>query len=159
MKQCHVTVAIPTYNRIEKLLISLEKILQCDPQPNEIIVHIDHGDRVTASILTEKYPEIEIIVSQTRMGPGGGRNKIIKAAKNNLVTSFDDDSYPLDRDYFKRVLILFNKLSDVAVISAAVFHLGESIQPEEYIAEINSNFVGLRLCLSKGYVLCKPQAM
>jgi len=116
MNKCNITVGIPTYNRIEKLLISLEKILQCDPQPNEIIIHIDNGDRTTEKIITQKYPEIKLILSSTRMGPGGGRNKIINAATNNIIASFDDDSYPLDQDYFQRLKILFKELPNTAVI-------------------------------------------
>ena len=142
MNKCNITVGIPTYNRIEKLLISLEKILQCDPQPNEIIIHIDKGDRTTEKIITQKYPEIKLILSSTRMGPGGGRNKIINAATNNIIASFDDDSYPLDQDYFQRLKILFEKLPNTAVINGAVFHIGESIKPDKYIASINSNFIG-----------------
>lgn len=142
MNQCNITVAIPTYQRIEKLLITLEKILECDPQPNEIIIHIDHGDRATEKVIKEKYPEIKIITSQTQMGPGGGRNKIINTAKNNLIASFDDDSYPLDQNYFSRLIILFAKFPEVAIIGAAIFHLGETIQTDEYRAEITSNFIG-----------------
>jgi GT2 family glycosyltransferase len=138
MNQCSVTVAIPTYQRIEKLLITLEKILECNPQPNEIIIHVDYGDLSTAKVIKKKYPEITIITSESQMGPGGGRNKIIKIANNNLIASFDDDSYPLDRDYFSRLVTLFEQLPQAAVIGAAVFHLGESIQPEEY----TSNFIG-----------------
>lgn len=142
MNQCGVTVAIPTYQRIEKLLITLEKIWACNPQPNEIIIHVDYGDRSTAQVIQEKYPEIIIITSETQMGPGGGRNKIINIAKNNLIASFDDDSYPLDHDYFSRLVTLFEQLPQAAVIGAAVFHLGESIQPEQYTAAITSNFIG-----------------
>ncbi len=142
MKKCQITVGIPTYNRIEKLLISLEKILKCNPLPDEIIIHIDNGDRATEKIITEKYPGIKLIVSKPKIGPGGGRNKIINAAKNNIIASFDDDSYPLDQDYFEKLNILFKKLPRAAVINAAVFHIGESIKPDKYTASINSNFIG-----------------
>lgn len=142
MNKCQITVAIPTYNRSDKLLISLSKILQCDPQPDEIIIHIDNSDRATEKIITEQYPTIKIIISKIRIGPGGGRNKIIKAATNNIIASFDDDSYPLDLDYFSRLITLFEKLPHAAVISAAVFHIGEPIKLDKYTASINSNFIG-----------------
>lgn len=142
MHKCQVTVAIPTYKRLEKLSITLEKILECDPQPDEIIIHIDNSDRATEKTIKQKYPKIKIIISQTQLGPGGGRNKIINAAKNNVVASFDDDSYPLDKDYFKRLLILFKKLPHAAIINAAVFHLGELIDSAQYTASFDSNFIG-----------------
>jgi GT2 family glycosyltransferase len=139
---CPVTVAIPTFKRQEKLLITLEKILQCNPNPNEIIIHIDNNDYNTEKIIKEIYPKIKIIKSQTRVGPGGGRNKIIHEAKNQIVASFDDDSYPIDTDYFSRLITLFEKLPNAAVIGASIYHIGEIIKPDRYIAEKTTDFVG-----------------
>jgi GT2 family glycosyltransferase len=139
---CPVTVAIPTFERQEKLLITLEKILQCNPNPNEIIIHIDNNDYNTEKIIKETYPKIKIIKSQTRVGPGGGRNKIIHEAKNQIVASFDDDSYPIDTDYFSRLITLFEKLPNAAVIGASIYHIGEIIKPDRYTAEKTNNFIG-----------------
>ena len=137
-----ITVGIPTYKRIDKLLQTIEKILYCNPQPNEIIVHVDNNDRDSERIIKEKYPKIKTIMSENRIGPGGGRNKIISRAKNQIVASFDDDSYPLDPDYFTRVITLFEKFPNAAVISAAIFHIGEIIQLDKYTAYSQNNFVG-----------------
>ncbi len=139
---CPLTVAIPTFKRTEKLLISLKKILQCNPQPNEIIIHIDNNDNQTEEIIKKKYPDIKIIKSQTRVGPGGGRNKIIGEAKNQIIASFDDDSYPIDTDYFSRLITLFEKLPNAAVIGAEIYHVGETINLDKYTAEKTTNFIG-----------------
>lgn len=140
--KCAITVAIPTFKRKEKLLISLKKILQCNPQPDEIIVHIDNNDSSTEQLIKQKYPDIKIIKSQTRIGPGGGRNRIINEAINSIVASFDDDSYPIDTDYFNRLLTLFKKLPNAAIIGAEIYHIDESIKADLYAAEKTSNFIG-----------------
>jgi GT2 family glycosyltransferase len=44
------------------------------------------------------------------------------------VASFDDDSYPLDPDFFARLLELARKFPEAAVFTAAVFHPGETIE-------------------------------
>ena len=45
--------------------------------------------------------------SESTQGPGGGRNRLIGAATSPLIASFDDDSWPLDRDYFRLAAELF----------------------------------------------------
>jgi GT2 family glycosyltransferase len=145
---CNVTVAIPTYKRQEKLLETLDKIINCNPVPNEIIIHIDAGDNDTATVVKKKNYEssyivnIKLIKSSTRVGPGGGRNKIINIASNPIIASFDDDSYPIDPDYFLRIVTLFEKLPNAAVIGANIFHIGESIKEDQFSAEWVSDFIG-----------------
>ena len=60
-----------------------------------------------------------------RGGPGGGRNRLIAEARNDLIASFDDDSYPLDLDYFARVRTLVEAVPDAAIFAASIFHRGE----------------------------------
>lgn len=161
---CPITVGIPTYKRLDKLPIALEKILACNPQPNEIIVHLDNNDTTTEKWLTNNFPSIKVLKSKTQVGPGGGRNKIIKAAKNPIVASFDDDSYPLDPDYFTRLSQLFEQFPEAAVIAASIFHQGEMIDPDTLTAFWTADFVGCGCAYQRevfletsGYV-CLPLA-
>lgn len=141
-KTCPITVGIPTYRRLDKLRLSLEKILECDPQPDELIMHIDANDSITENWIQNNYPNIKIIKSIIQVGPGGGRNKIIAKAQNSIVASFDDDSYPLDKDYFARLETLFVQFPNVAVIGANIFHIGEDIKPDTLAAFWTADFVG-----------------
>ena len=144
MTVCDISVVIPTYQRTDDLLLAIEKIQQCEPQPSEIIVHIDFGDQVTEAALqavVEQY-NIVIIQSDHRVGPGGGRNKGIHIAKNELVASFDDDSYPIDLDYFARLLELFERFPNAAVIGAAIFHQNETITVDKALVYQEHFFVG-----------------
>lgn len=141
-EQCNVTVGIPTFERADKLVIALNKILACDPKPNEIIVHIDAGDISTEAALKNKFHSIRIIQSKSRVGPGGGRNRIAAEAQNSIIASFDDDSYPLDPDYFQRLITLFEQFPNAAVIGASIFHIGEPISPADQFAAWVSDFVG-----------------
>ncbi|MEO1390542.1 MAG: glycosyltransferase [Cyanobacteria bacterium J06634_6] len=143
MKTSPITVVIPTYNRPEQLLAALEKIYACDPTPSEVIVHIDANDKVTQTVLdNSSFKTVQIIQSNTQMGPGGGRNSAIFAASNELVASFDDDSYPLDKDYFARLLILFDMFPQAAVIGASVFHIGETVLADNLVAQWVPDFIG-----------------
>ncbi|NJN91753.1 MAG: glycosyltransferase family 2 protein, partial [Leptolyngbyaceae cyanobacterium SL_5_14] len=74
-----------------------------------------------------EFKEIIIIKNPVKVGPGGGRNVAIARAKNSIVASFDDDSYPIDSDYFARLLQLFEIFPKAAVIGSAIFHQNETI--------------------------------
>jgi GT2 family glycosyltransferase len=143
MSNCRVTVAIPTYRRPDALLKALEQVYQCNPKPDEIIIHIDGGDTVTEAVLqNSEFKDIVIIKNIAKVGPGGGRNVAIARAKNPIVASFDDDSYPIDSDYFARLLQLFEIFPKAAVIGSAIFHQNETITPDEYTATWAADFVG-----------------
>ena len=66
------------------------------------------------------FPNVRILRSDEQVGPGGGRNKLVDAARFEFVASFDDDSYPIDSDYFERAVKLFEQFPDASVICAGV---------------------------------------
>jgi GT2 family glycosyltransferase len=143
MNACEITVVIPTYNRLPKLLETLEKIFECHPQPNEIIIHIDGNDTVTEQGLkNSKFQDIKIIKNPGQVGPGGGRNIAIAHANNSIIASLDDDSYPIDKDYFYRLQVLFNAFPKAAVIAANIFHINELVTDDKLTAKWVSDFVG-----------------
>jgi GT2 family glycosyltransferase len=143
MSNYNITVVIPTYQRPNALLKTLKQIYQCSPRPDEVIVHVDGGDMVTEKALRHsKFSNIIIIKNSDQVGPGGGRNVAIAHAKNPIVASFDDDSYPIDPDYFARLIQLFEAFPKAAVIGSAIFHQNETITADEYRATWAADFVG-----------------
>ncbi len=143
MTKCPVSVVIPTYKRANDLLEALKEIRSCNPCPSEIIVHIDGDDNTTALAIEESsLSDIVVIHSGSQVGPGGGRNTAIACAKNEVVASFDDDSYPIDNDYFARLLRLFEQFPKAAVIGAAIYHIDESIKPDDLSAQWEHSFIG-----------------
>jgi GT2 family glycosyltransferase len=125
--KCEVSVIIPTYNRAEMLVTTIQKILNCDPLPNEIIVHIDGNDRLSEEVVKQNFSDVKILKSPINIGPGGGRNLLIKAAQNEIVASFDDDSYPIDGDYFARLLSIFQTYPETSLVAATIYLRDESI--------------------------------
>ena len=120
MTPVDISVVIPTWRRTATLIQTLEKILACDPAPAEVLVHVDAGDSETAPALKRQFPAVVVIESRERMGPGGGRNRLVERASHGLVASFDDDSYPVDADYFARAARLAARIPDAAVIAAEI---------------------------------------
>src|SRR6266487_4011454 len=99
-----ISVVIPTWRRPANLRRTLARFFACNPAPREIIIHIDAGDAETAPMLDREFAgKATWFQSTSTRGPGGGRNLLLQRAQCPLVASFDDDSYPIDEDYFARV--------------------------------------------------------
>jgi GT2 family glycosyltransferase len=124
-----LTAIVTAHRRTQQTIATLERLRSCGPAPDEILVHVDAGGEECRAAVSLAFPEIRILSSETPTGPGGARNKLIKAAKNEIVASFDDDSYPVDLDYFARLQQLFAAYPEAAVVTAEVFTRNESLHP------------------------------
>jgi glycosyltransferase involved in cell wall biosynthesis len=137
-----ITAIVTAYKRIGQTLETLNKIRGCQPGPDEIMVHVDGNQTACADAIRGAFPDIKILVSCESVGPGGARNKLIAGAKNEIVASFDDDSFPMDADYFGRVLALFEKFPGASILSATIYQPGEPIRPANATAHWVADFIG-----------------
>jgi GT2 family glycosyltransferase len=137
-----ITAIVTAYQRIDQTLATLEKVRACQPRPAEILVHVDGNQLQCEAAVRQAFPSVKILSSGSCVGPGGGRNKLVAAAKNEFIASFDDDSYPIDADYFARVHELFETYPGASILCAAVFHQGELVAPASRAAEWGAEFQG-----------------
>jgi GT2 family glycosyltransferase len=137
-----ITAIVTAYERIEQTLATLKVIYSCQPVPDEVLVHIDANRIECERAIRKAFPMTRIFRSEARVGPGGGRNKLLQAARFELVASFDDDSYPIDFDYFARALEVCEKFPEASVVCAALYHAGESIGLDDRNAQWTADFSG-----------------
>ena len=142
MLTSRIAAIVTAYERTEQTLATLRVIYNCEPQPAEVLVHVDGNQVRCAEAIRAAFPEVRVLVSGKRIGPGGGRNKLMAAATSELVASFDDDSYPIDSDYFARAVQLFDKHANASVICAALYHRGETIALDARYAQWTADFSG-----------------
>ena len=143
MVETGITAIVTAYKRHDQTVDTLRQLALCRPPPNEILIHVDGNQTECATIIRRAAPEIQVIVSEVNLGPGGARNKLIAAARNEWVASFDDDSYPIDPDYFARVAVLMTRFPEASILNASVYHQGEEILlAAEQRAEWVSDFIG-----------------
>jgi GT2 family glycosyltransferase len=133
---------VVAFQRIEQTLATLERIQSCNPPPDEIIVHVDANQTKCEAAISAVFPDVQVLHSETCIGPGGGRNKLLAAVKHELVASFDDDSYPIDEDYFERIRILSEQFSDAAVFAAAIYEPDKEIKGDVPKEKWTSDFSG-----------------
>lgn len=138
----NISAIVTAYKRIEQTLATLRVIQSCTPAPEEILVHVDANQVECENAIRNAFPDVRIIRSDDQVGPGGGRNKLMNAARFEFVASFDDDSYPIDSDYFERAVKLFEQFPDASVIGAGICLLGESIALDTRSAQWTADFVG-----------------
>lgn len=137
-----ISAIVTAYERIDQTLQTLRVIQSCVPAPDEVLVHVDANQVECEQALRAAFPNLRILRSTEQIGPGGGRNKLMNAAQFEFVASFDDDSYPLDSDYFGRALKLFERFPDASVVCAAVYQMGDSIGLDEPLAQWTADFLG-----------------
>src|SRR4051812_43326187 len=119
-----VAVVIPTYNRGAAIFSALERIKACEPGPAEIWIHIDLSDGALEHELSIKYPDVSVLTSASRIGPGGGRHQCLLKCRSPYAASFDDDSFPIDVDFFETVCRLFLENPRAGILGARVQHRG-----------------------------------
>jgi GT2 family glycosyltransferase len=142
MSRVPCTAIVTAHERVDMTLTTLKRIQGCEPRPDETIVHIDGNQTQCEAAIRNTFPDVRVLRSETGVGPGGGRNKLIAAAKNEIVASFDDDSFPIDADYFQRLQNVFNQFPAASIVCAAVHHRGERASADVRVAEWVADFVG-----------------
>lgn len=116
-----ITVMIPTWRRTARLLDTLEKIRACRPEPAATWIHVDAGDSETESAVKSRYGKaVGVVSSPVTVGPGGGRQRLLPEVQTPFFASFDDDSWPLNGDFFGRAAALMKAQPKTAVLSAIV---------------------------------------
>jgi GT2 family glycosyltransferase len=136
-----VAVIIPTFNRGMAVLSVLEKVKICDPKPAEIWIHIDLADGTLEGQLRRKHPDIRVLTSPTRLGPGGGRHRCLMSCTTPYAVSFDDDSYPVDADFFERAEQFFLQHSDAAVCGAVIWARHEPVRRRSESRIVVSSYI------------------
>lgn len=125
-----ISVVIPSYKRYKKVVDTIKIIKSCDPLPGEILVHIDGGDHKSAEKINDQHSDVKLLISEANRGPGGGRNLLIEAAHYEIVASFDDDSYPVDKGYFARLEETFSAFPEASVVASNVFTQNQVPKPK-----------------------------
>ena len=124
-----ISVAIPAFGNEASLTQTLLHIFECRPLPQEVLLHFDGSWEPSPDFGANAPVPLRVFRSGTNLGPGGGRHRMLHEANCDLVACFDDDSWPLDGDYFARALALMTAFPNVAVLSPAVYLKEKPVLP------------------------------
>lgn len=150
MEKIPISVAVPACRRPEKLRATLDRLMTCVPPPAEILVHLDGNDAGLRSMLETDFPELRLVHSTNLQGPGGARNKLMREARHEWVAHFDDDSFPVDGDYFEKAWQLISAFPDTAVFSATILPV-ENVDPQGLW--LQSQYIGCGHLMGRNWFL------
>lgn len=115
-----ISVIIPTRNRAGDLRITLERVT-ADSYPRvEIFVYDDGSDEDIGFEMSRRFPQVQFLRSETRVGPCELRNRMIARARGEIIIGFDDDCSFDTPDAFRRIVEVFDSYPMLGLLSCRV---------------------------------------
>ena len=111
------SIMITTRNRRDDLQLTLTRLQSLRPYPAEVMVCADGCTDDTVAMVTEQHPSITLIRNEQGQGSVASRDRMLRQLQGDWVLSIDDDSYPLDDDFFARAESLIQAHPEVAVFT------------------------------------------
>ena len=111
------SIMITTRNRREELRRTLGKLLELEPAADEILICADGCTDGTSKMVRQDFPSCILLENDSPRGSVFSRDRLLRTASGDIVLSLDDDSYPLDRDFFARLQLVSGEHADAAVIT------------------------------------------
>jgi GT2 family glycosyltransferase len=111
-----VSVMITTRNRIEELRRTWRALQQLDPPPLEVLITTDGCTEEMVAAMKAELPDARLYVNQIGLGSVASRDRMMRAARGDLVLALDDDSYPEQPDCITHIVPMFEQHPNLAVL-------------------------------------------
>jgi glycosyltransferase involved in cell wall biosynthesis len=112
-----ISVMITTRNRCANLRQTLTRLASMNPPASEILVTADGCTDGTVALVQKEFSHCRLTVNETCLGSIRSRDRMLHDASGDVVMSLDDDSYPLEDDFFAKLPALFLAHPEVSVIT------------------------------------------
>ena len=126
-----VSVIIPTRNRIDDLLVTLDRLERMREPGMEILVYDDASDTDPRPVLAGRFPSVRTFRSDRRVGPCELRNRLVNEAAGPIIVGLDDDSAPEDATAFDRIVRAFRTYPRLGLLSCRIRTEGRTMWPAE----------------------------
>jgi glycosyltransferase involved in cell wall biosynthesis len=132
---------IASRNRCDDLRRTLAHLHGMNPPPGEIFVVADACTDGTVAMVREDFPHCRLHVNASNQGSIRSRDFILRHATGDLVLCLDDDSYPLQPDFFARLPEVFAAHPEAAVISFPELRDGNVFVPPDKTPETPGHYL------------------
>jgi GT2 family glycosyltransferase len=116
-RESRVSVMITTRDRSADLARTLGMLANMKYRPDEIIVTADGCQDDTVELTRRNFPDCQVIVNDAPRGSVASRDRMIRQARNEIIVSLDDDSYPTNPSFFNELSNVFTEHPAAAVIT------------------------------------------
>lgn len=120
-----LSIVILNYNKKDLLLENLECCLKLKNEDDEIIVVDNSSSDGSVEDVRKRFPEIQLICSDTNLGVCGGRNLGFKASAHEVIVYLDDDAKLLPTTLDK-VREHFSSDNNIGVLTFSIVHMPDS---------------------------------
>src|SRR5438876_11716610 len=107
---------ITTRNRILDLRRTCRALQQLNPLPLEVLITMDGCTAGVVGAVKGELPEARLFVNPIGRGSVASRDRMMRAARGDLVLALDDDSYPEQLDCIARIVPTFEQQPTLAVL-------------------------------------------
>ena len=111
------SVMITTRNRCDDLGRTCARLLTLRPAPDEVLVCADGCTDGTVELVRREFSSFRLVENNPALGSVASRDRLLRMAAGDVVVSLDDDSYPMEDDFFARLPGLFAAHPEAAVIT------------------------------------------
>jgi GT2 family glycosyltransferase len=111
-----ISVMITTRGRIDDLRRTCRVLQELNPPPLELLVTMDGCTPDLVEAVKAEFPKARFLVNRVALGSVASRDRMIRNARGDLVLALDDDSYPEQTDCIARIIPLFEKRAQLAVL-------------------------------------------
>ena len=146
------SIIISSRNRLNELIETLNRIYQCSNTIQfEVLVFFDGCDFSGELTNEEKYYNLKIFSSKSKIGPSIARHLLIENSEGKYIIGFDDDSEPVNHDYLKIIDEIFSATPNIGIISfKEIRDLSKENDLNKNVTEFYTNeFVGCGFALRK----------
>jgi len=124
MNQPLVTVNILSYNRINKLRVTLRKVFEQEYKNIEVIVVDNNSTDGTQDMVRKEFPGVVLICLPRNIGIAGW-NEGFKETKGEYILVLDDDCYP-NNNSITMIVKEFLCNSEIGAVSVNVYNYYEN---------------------------------
>lgn len=117
MTKVRIAVAIATHNRLEDLKVTLNRLTEYDDAIDQILVCADGCSDGTQDYVRQEVPDALLIENNPGKGSIPSRNRMILQADAPYVLLLDDDSYPVEPDFFDHVVQIMEAMPKIGVLT------------------------------------------
>jgi GT2 family glycosyltransferase len=111
-----LSVMITTKGRIEELRRTWRALQHLNPPPLEVLITMDGCTEEMVAAVKAELTEGRLFVNEIGLGSVASRDRMMRAARGDLVLGLDDDSYPEQPDCIARIIPMFEQHPDLAVL-------------------------------------------
>ena len=113
-----VSVIVPTYNRLKKLPITINSILNQTFDDFEIIIVNDGEDEISVQKVISEFNDsrIHYLINQRKKGANGARNTGLEQAKGKFIAFLDDDDLWYPQKIQKQLQLFYQSQNKVGLV-------------------------------------------